>query len=74
MHKFLKSLPLFLFVSASLFFLQAFQISDEVLTEKNRQLIMLDGDKSSCHQTAQGPVIDWQPDVKLNYTDFKAGS
>ncbi len=29
-------------------------------------------DNSSCHMTSEGPAIEWQSDVKLKYSDFKA--
>ena len=61
-------------MSVSIIFFGAFRIEDNKQIVENLPSQIKDGDQSSCHQTAQGPVIDWNKDIKLKYTDFKATS
>ena len=69
-----KSLILFLLATGIALIFAAFQAGDKKQITNKFASQIIDGDKSSCHQTEQGPVIDWHRDVKLNYADFKATS
>jgi hypothetical protein len=52
----------------------AFRLGDEKPVKTIGLLQKADGYQSPCHQTNQGQVIDWQPNYKLRFEDFKAGS
>lgn len=69
-----KRLLLFLFASATVLVLGAFQIDSQNVASGVGLPVMHEGNNSPCHQTEQGPVIDWQNNYKLKYEDFKAGS
>ena len=74
MRYILKQLLLILLISAPIVFMASFQIEGENPVIENQKLLSTDGDQSSCQQTEQGPVIEWNKNVKLKYADFKATS
>jgi len=69
-----KSLILFLLATGIVLIFAAFKVRDEKPITNKFSSQIIDGDTSSCYQTEQGPVINWNKDVKLKYADFKATS
>jgi len=74
MHNIIKPIFLFLTASVSIVLLAAFQPLVYAPGIKTLSSSTLEGDETGCHQTKHGPVIDWQPNYKLRFEDFKAGS
>ena len=74
MHRLTKSFYSLLLSFGFVLFLGAFRIGDNEPLVNSHPLLPTAGGNSSCHQTEDGPVIDWQSGLKLKYTDFKAKS
>ncbi|MCF6170598.1 MAG: DUF922 domain-containing Zn-dependent protease [Bacteroidales bacterium] len=73
MHRFISLFYFLLLAAASLFSIDLFPQGDpEPL--KNPPPFPEAGEYSTCHQTGEGPVIDWYSRLKLKYSDFKAQS
>ena len=74
MYTTFKSIFHLLLTACFIGLLLAFRLGDEKPVFNPQIVQDRDGDNSSCHQTEQGPVIDWTSSYKLKYDDFKANS
>lgn len=57
---------------SSVLFMSSFLIEENNNLTLSTEYTNENKENSSCNNTSEGPVIEWESDVKLKYSDFKA--
>lgn len=72
MFQTIKLSILILLAGSFVLFMSSFLIEENNNLTNNPESPDEPKDNSSCHFTSEGPVIEWESDLKLKYSDFKA--